>query len=509
MRKKLLIVYAAILLCITCGYAGDTAKRNDITLLFTNDIHGVFNPYHIEKEGWHRLVGGMEALSHYVNKIRSDDPEAVLIDCGDVMTGSLATKLKYKGVKGGFMAEFLNRIPYSLCVPGNHAFDLGRANAEELMKLYRCPVVLSNLIEEKTGKPFALPLHIMEAGGVKVGVTAVMEESFPLEVDPDRIQGLRILPIEKALKRYLPILEKESDIIVVISHAKQNVGRSIARKFPEIDAVLVASEEGRFDMVKGTPVKSTLGHLRTLGYLKLQVRKNNVRVQKEDLIWLWADKDLEPRPDITALKAELNTMIKAGYTRVLGTAVCSMQKDHRIVESSLGDWITDVMRWKTGTEIGFQNSGGIRANIEPGPVTIQDILHVSPFENTLVTFKISGKQLKILLENDIVRGHDRLQVSGMVYSYFPSKRPGARVWRITVGDHLVVDKGRILDPDIVFTAVSNDYLVEQAEAKYFGFKPADIQDTGFLLNETLCEWMEKFEILDYKPGERIIPLKKK
>ncbi len=317
-----------------------------------------------------------------------------------------------------------------------------------------------------------------------------------------------MLPILDTLKRNIPILEAESDVIVVITHAKQNIGLWIARKFPQVDVVLVASEEGRFNMINGTPVKSTLGHLRTLGYLKLKVKKRKVKVVREDLIWLWADGPLQPNPGITALQKELQDLIKADYTRVLGKAACSMKKNHRAVESSLGDWITDVMRWKTGVELGFHNSGGIRANIESGPVTTQDILDVSPFENTLVTFNITGKQLKILLENDIARGHDRLQVSGMIYSYFPGKPAGSRIWRLEAGDNLVVDKGTLIDPDTIFSAVSNDYLVEQAEAKYFGFKPENIQDTGYSLNQTLCEWMEIFEVLDYKPGERIVPLKK-
>lgn len=491
------------------GFGVDPGPDTYLTLLFTNDIHGVYNPYFIEKNGQRRLVGGMEALSHYVNVIRAKEPDAVLIDGGDVMTGSLATRLKYKGVKGGFMAEFLNRISYSLCVPGNHAFDLGQSNAAELLKLYRCPVVLSNLVYEKTGKPFALPVHILETGAGKIGIIAVMEETFPIEVDPDRIQGLKILPIAETLEKHLPVLEKEADVIVVISHAKQNIGCWIARKFSQVDAVLVASEEGRFNMVKGIPVKSTLGKLRTLGYLKLEVRKNKVKVLKEDLIWLWADRELEPLPEVRSLRTRLNKMVEQGYTEVLGEAVCSMKKDHRIVESSLGDWITDVMRWKSGAELGFHNTGGIRANIDPGPVTIRDIFRVSPFENTLVTFKITGKQLKILLENDISRGYDRLQVSGMVYSYYPGKPAGSRVWRIEAGGQIVVKEGRLLKPDIVFSAVSNDYLVAQAKDKYFGFQPDDIRDTGFSLNQTLCEWMKTFEVLNYEPRQRIIPLKKK
>lgn len=100
MRNHFVLIFIGAFLCLVFGFTVDPGPDDTLTLLFTSDIHGVYNPYPINENGQRRLIGGMEALSHYVNKIRSEEPDAVLIDCGDVMTGSLATKLKYKGVRG-------------------------------------------------------------------------------------------------------------------------------------------------------------------------------------------------------------------------------------------------------------------------------------------------------------------------------------------------------------------------------------------------------------------------
>ena len=46
-----------------------------------------------------------------------------------------------------------------------------------------------------------------------------------------------------------------------------------------------------------------------------------------------------------------------------------------------------------GVEIVIQNGGGLRASIDQGVVTMGEVLTVLPFQNTLATFQISGKDI--------------------------------------------------------------------------------------------------------------------
>jgi 2',3'-cyclic-nucleotide 2'-phosphodiesterase (5'-nucleotidase family) len=169
------------------------------------------------------------------------------------------------------------------------------------------------------------------------------------------------------------------------------------------------------------------------------------------------------------------------------------------------------MRWKTGAEIGFHNSGGIRANILTGPITKRDIFEVSPFRNTLVVFKLTGREIKDLLEHDVDKDWDRLQVSGMSYSYHSksSKPLGQRIECITINGKILAKDGKLLHPDRAFTVVSNNYLVSQAEDKYFGFPVGENKDTGILINQVLISWLEKHELLDCKIEGRIIKIDNK
>jgi 2',3'-cyclic-nucleotide 2'-phosphodiesterase (5'-nucleotidase family) len=133
---------------------------------------------------------------------------------------------------------------------------------------------------------------------------------------------------------------------------------------------------------------------------------------------------------------------------------------------------------------------------------------VSPFRNTLVVFKLTGKEIKDLLEHDIEKDWDRLQVSGLSYSYHPkgSKPLGQRIESIAINGETLVKEGKLLYPDRSFTVVSNNYLVSQAKDKYFGFSVQKIRDTKVLINQVLIGWLEKHNVLDYAIEGRIVKI---
>lgn len=509
-RVFFLVLVSSLILAFVCPLFPEK-----ITFIHSNDTHGNFKSYKIKVENGERLIGGMEAASHYINEIRAREKNVFLIETGDLLTGTLAAEIEYEGVTGGAMMEFLNRLGYDVWGYGNHDFDRGQRNALGLAKLAKFPTVMANIIYRKSGKLFpAEPYHIFEAGGIKVGVIAVMEENFLTEVQKEIVEGLDVLPIVPTLNSYVPVLDKKTDLIVVIAHGWFDEGVNVAKKVAGIDIVLVAAEDGKFKDVDGVLVKSTKGHQETLGYLRVEVDNDKVVGYEEKLIWLWADIDLKPSPQVAALVREVDDLIGEEYAKVIGEAKADQTVNFYpgediFVESTLGNWITDVMRWKTGAQIGFHNTGAIRADIKAGPITKSNIFDVAPFHNTLVVFKLTGQQLKDALEADVERGWDRIQVSGIRYKYHPRKvRPyGERVDYIEIKGEVLVKKGNVLWPGKVYTIVSNDYLVGHAKEKYLGFPVAAPNDTGIPLDNILMEWLDKYKVLNYKIEERIVEIR--
>ena len=482
------------------------ARSETIHILFSNDTHGTYKPTVVKRDGRIRKVGGFEAVSHYLKEFRSQHENVLLIDTGDVMTGTMGVELKYKGAVGGLLIDFMNLVGYDAWCFGNHDFDRGQINTLRLSKMAKFPKIMANIIYAENGRPFpSSPYHIFKVGEIKVGVIAVMERNFTVEVLRESVQGLDVLPSVPLLNAYVPLLDKQTDLIIAVVHSHFWEGIEIAKNVPGIDAVLVASEDGRFEKVGDVLVKSTVGHQNSLGRLTLTVEDDRVVDYKEDLIWLWADVALKPAPSIPELVKRIEQMISKEYSKRVGIATSDYLRKTSGVETELGNWITDAMRWKTNSQIALHNTGGIRAGLLKGSITKGDIFKISPFNNILFVFNLSGRQIKDLLEYDVEKGYDRLQVSGLKYSYFPKEasKKRSRIDRIEINGDLLVKDGRLLLPNVSYRVVTNNYVIGQAKDKYFGFSINRPFNTHLTIMTTLIEWLKKHRFLTYEVEGRI------
>ena len=53
------------------------------------------------------------------------------------------------------------------------------------------------------------------------------------------------------------------------------------------------------------------------------------------------------------------------------------------------------------TDVAIANGGGIRAPLSAGDLTVGDMYTILPFDNQLVTLKVTGADLKLLIEHGI------------------------------------------------------------------------------------------------------------
>jgi 5'-nucleotidase/UDP-sugar diphosphatase len=478
-----------------------------IHVLFSNDSHGIYRPTVIKLEGKVRKVGGFEAVSHYLDEFRSTHDKVLLIDTGDVMTGTMGVELKYQGAVGGVMIDFMNSVGYDAWCFGNHDFDRGQINILRLAQMAKFPKIMANIIYTENGRPFpASSYHIFRVGNLKVGVIAVMERNFVVEVLRESVKGLDVLPSIPLLNAYLPLLDRQTDLVIAVVHSHFWEGVEVAKHVPGIDCVLVASEDGRFEKVGDVLVKSTVGHQNTLGRLTLEVEDDRVVDYEEDLIWLWADVPLNPSPGISERVQRIDRMIGKEYRKRIGFATADYLRKPGTVETELGNWITDAMRWKTGSQIAFHNTGAIRAGLLEGTITKGDIFKISPFNNILYVFYLNGRQIKGLLEYDVEKGYDRLQVSGLKYTHYTKeeREKGRRVDWIEINGDILVEEGKLLLPEKEYRVVTNNYVIGQAEDKYFGFSVKRPFNTHLSVMTTLVDWLKKHRFLTYEIEGRIL-----
>jgi 2',3'-cyclic-nucleotide 2'-phosphodiesterase/3'-nucleotidase len=130
----------------------------------------------------------------------------------------------------------------------------------------------------------------------------------------------------------------------------------------------------------------------------------------------------------------------------------------RTQESAVGNLIADLMRAAMQADVALVNGGGIRGNaVTPaGDLRRGDVIKILPFANKVVKLEVSGEALRAALESglsQVERTAGRFpQVSGIRYSFDPTRPAGSRLVSVTVG-------GRPLEPQARYTLATFDFIM--------------------------------------------------
>jgi hypothetical protein len=78
---------------------------------------------------------------------------------------------------------------------------------------------------------------VIEVAGVRLGVTAILGDSWHPEVNNPDIQ---LAPAEEKLKEIVPQLKQEADILILLAHASHEESWKLGERYPEFDIVVTA-----------------------------------------------------------------------------------------------------------------------------------------------------------------------------------------------------------------------------------------------------------------------------
>ncbi len=147
----------------------------------------------------------------------------------------------------------------------------------------------------------------------------------------------------------------------------------------------------------------------------------------------WVD-EITPDRQVQAIVDRYQAEFDVALGGVVGDATTSILRGaSRNAESEMGNFVTDAMRTHVaGVDVALTNAGGLRADIDAGPITLQEVYGVLPFNNTLVLMDLTGEQLRQVLEEGAASRFGTVQVSGLRWSFDPAAPFGARVGSVTV-----------------------------------------------------------------------------
>jgi 5'-nucleotidase len=123
-----------------------------------------------------------------------------------------------------------------------------------------------------------------------------------------------------------------------------------------------------------------------------------------------------PSASVTAAMAPALARVRSLQAQLLGVVLDSPIGRTGDLESPLGNLFADALRAETGADVAFNNNlrGGLRADLPAGPLTFGRFYDVFPFDNRLLTVRVTGAALAQSLADEVHRGRrGALALSGV------------------------------------------------------------------------------------------------
>ena len=491
MRTPLRLLLASVLalLCLS-PVSARLAETARLTILHTNDTHGHLLPFSYPQGSYasgeldglreRTSIGGIARRAALVRRIRAElEPAGTrvwLVDAGDFSDGT-PFSTEYRGEAD---VAAMNAAGYDFATIGNHEFNYALAQTKKLLGLAKYAILCANAVERSTGRPLVEASRIETAGGVRIGLFGLITREAASY--PAAKEGLTVLDEVETARKMVALLRQQSDIVVLISHCGDDMDGTLAASVPGIDIIVGGHSHSRLpsgefvwrtddlraDEVNGTVIVQAHQWGGELGRLDLLFEKDSSgtwRVDRYRARLLPITSDMPADPAVAEVVDRFWRPLIPRYGEVVGTAAADFAtRGDDMAEYNL---VADAVRETFGTEIDLENTGGVRAPLVKGAITRTDLIALDPFDNTVVTFRISGRDLKGVLQKH------RPAVSGIRY-----RIEGQRLVEATVA-------GQPVDDDRFYTGATNSYFAG------FALTGIELQKTGRTRVDVLTDYIRK------------------
>ncbi|SFD86589.1 5'-nucleotidase/hypothetical protein/2',3'-cyclic-nucleotide 2'-phosphodiesterase / 3'-nucleotidase / 5'-nucleotidase [Lentibacillus persicus] len=516
------------------GIANELGENYELDLMHTSDTHA-----HVDN-GAKRVTA--------VKNFREENPNALLLDSGDVFSGTLY----FNEFSGQADLAMMNLMEYDAMTFGNHEFDLGGQDGSheglaEFIKAAEFPIVSSNV--DVSADEHLSPLDVG-------GVTAEPEDGSIYDGIVKTVDGEQVgifgltteetadisSPLDVTFEDYVDSAEKMVDEfeaqgidkIVALTHIGYNDN-------PEINDINLAKAVDGIDVILGghshtelttpdtitvdasgeekapTLINHTFQYSNFLGTMDVKFDENGRIIgHASELVDI---NEQEADPEAAEVLKPYKDKIDETMTRETGAEAMHPFPNPRVSddsdvsvrnsETALGNLITDGMlekakEYNEDTVIALQNGGGIRTNIDEGPITYGEIMEVLPFGNTLATMEITGAELEQAFEHSVAQAPREfggfLHVSGMNLEYDSSQPAGERVVSMKLED------GTEIEADTTYTVATNMFTATGGDGyDVFNkvYEDGRVQDLGLSDWENLKEHVVNMGEVDTQTEDRI------
>ena len=386
-------------------------------------------------------MGGLDRVATVLNSIRSERPDALLLDGGDTWQGSYTTH----HTQGQDMVNVMNALKPD-AMTSHWEFTLGIDRVTEIVENLDFPFLGANIFDNEWDEPAYEPYKMFERGGVKI---AVIGQAFPYMpianpgwMFPNLSFGVRE---ERMIEVVDEVKGLGAELVVLLSHNGFDVDRKLASRVNGIDVILTGHTHDALPepvLVGSTMLIASGSNGKFVTRLDLDVREGEVKGFSHKLIPIFSDV-IAPDPYVRALIDEQRAPFANQLKEVLGTTDQELYRRGNF-NGTWDDLLCNALIDEREADIALSPGFRWGPSLLPG----QDITREDLFNATAMSYpeayrtEMSGEFLHVILE-DVAdnlfnpdpyyqQGGDMVRVGGMGYSIDVLKPQGSRITDMTI-----------------------------------------------------------------------------
>ncbi|WP_312460377.1 5'-nucleotidase C-terminal domain-containing protein, partial [Proteiniclasticum sp.] len=483
-------------------FEGDSLRVDYFSI---NDFHG-----NVSNSGKNP---GLAKIATFLKQKIAANPYTYFLSSGDHFQGTAISNL----TKGTVVNKILDEMNILASAIGNHEFDWGSDLIPQWAKDGKYVYLASNIEVDAAAKPegwddYVLPYIVQEqvvnGKTVKIGFIGIATPETKYKTSAAHVEGFTFTdPVAATNKWSKYLLEEEGvDAVIALTHLgsfqKEGVisGEIVeyANKVQGVDAIFTGHTHQVVNgKVNDIVIVQGAYNGRNISQISLDFRLNNDAVTLHSVTGTVTNLtdligSLSDDPAVKAIEDAYKKELQPILDEVIGTLKNDLPHDTDTMQlSPMGQFIAKSLAELGKTQIAIVNGGGIRRGFDAGKITMGLMYELLPFDNTLVTMKVTGAELKKLLEHGLHPDSFRPgQFYGVEVWYDKDKPAGERISSIRLLDGtLVKDTG-------VYTVSTLDFLLTGGDNYDFS-KATEVVDTYIPVRDLIADMIREEEEISH------------
>lgn len=479
-----------IVLISTLAVAGMAAAATKITILQTSDMHGRIYPHDYALDSKDKDAG-FAKIKTLIDKERAENPNVILVDCGDTIQDNSAELFNDMPVHP--IVSVMNQLKYDAWVLGNHEFNFELSFLKKNINAFKGSVLSANIYKTGTSEKWLAPYKIFKKQDVRVAVIGMIPPAVPTweSATPQHFEGLQFLDPMQETKKAIAELSGKYDVLIGAYHIgpKGEHGydgvEKIAGDFPQFHVIFAGHAHAKYSKeINGVKIIEPGKYGWALAKADILLEKKadafevvSVEVAHIETKKVAPDKELLDKfrfvhetsvkdANLVVGKIAKDFIDRVDY--ITGEANVTTMPTSQLQDSAIIDLINDVQMHYTGAQISSAALFNVGSNLKAGDFKKKDVAYIYKYPNTLIGVNITGENLKKYMEwsagyynthqpgdltisfNKDVRGYNYDMFAGLTYEIDLSKESGNRIKNIKI-------QGTSLDPKAVYKLSVNNY----------------------------------------------------